>query len=291
MYNAFGVREGEWIETDYSRFDQTLLPELLQLEQDVYLHYWNDEEFAMLLKEQARTHGVHVRGPGYSREGGRCSGDPNTSIGNCIINLFVAWVAHHIADLPFVGFVEGDDGLFRHQPGLDRIFVNVASDLGLRLKLAITTCPKFCGRYYNHRWVSHCDLIRTLNKFSTTTNYTQTREELCALKCYSLMSTDPSHPVFGLALILLLNRLGWPVPKPRSRRRYQPNWFGMYEPNCAPPADLSGAVGVESICELGYSPAAVEAMRDHYIAWASGTTDLPILLDEEAELEGAAFYW
>jgi hypothetical protein len=292
MLNTFGPREGEWIETDYSRFDQTLLPELLQLEQDVYLHYYNDPTFAMLIREQARTHGVHVKGPGYNRVGGRCSGDPNTSIGNCIVNLFVAWCAHQLMGEPCIGFVEGDDGLFRYKPGLDKTFINVATSLGLRLKLEVTQSPKFCGRFYNHIWVSHCELKRTLDKFCLTNNTTQSRQELCALKCYSLMSTDPSHPVFGFALLLLLNRLGWPEPKVSGHKRYLPNYYGMYTPTKAPLPALEYAVTLADISEQGYSPAYLEALRSELLDWAGGTTDIPILLGDSDTEEGeAAVYW
>jgi hypothetical protein len=105
MFARFGPKDGQFLETDYSRFDQTIRQELLDIEYQLYTSFYDDPEFAVLLKQQQRTFGSLAFGIPYKRLGGRCSGDANTSIGNCLINYFVAWVAHQRLGHKFEGFV------------------------------------------------------------------------------------------------------------------------------------------------------------------------------------------
>lgn len=74
---------------DASRFDQHINVELLKWEHLIYeLYYPGCEELRRLLSWQLRSKGF-VRVPGYrvkyTVEGGRCSGDMNTAMGNCLV--------------------------------------------------------------------------------------------------------------------------------------------------------------------------------------------------------------
>lgn len=74
---------------DASRFDQHISRSLLQWEHQVYeLYYPGREELRRLLAWQCSTKGF-VRCPGYRVKyatiGGRCSGDMNTAMGNCLV--------------------------------------------------------------------------------------------------------------------------------------------------------------------------------------------------------------
>lgn len=277
MCGMFGPRIGEFIETDYSRFDQTILPELLELEQSVYLHFWDEPVFRELIVAQSKSHGVHVRGPSYSREGGRCSGDANTSIGNCIVNLFVAFCAHQRMGLPLVGFVEGDDGIFRYVPGLDKVTIQVAEELGLKLKLEVTTNPKFCGRYHTSSWASHADLRRALEKFSVTTNLTTDIKELTKMKCYSLLATDPGHPVLEPFLHGLLKRLEDVAITTTGKVRYLSHYGGPYVPKSLLELQPAG-VTLSDVADQGFTPAGLAYYRDELATFATGLSDRAIVM-------------
>jgi hypothetical protein len=286
MFDAFGPRAGLFIETDYSRFDQTILPELMEIEHEVYLHYYDTPEMRDLLKMQLHTQGVHVQGPAYRRIGGRCSGDANTSIGNCIINLFVAFCAHKIANQPLIGFVEGDDGLFRYHVGLDKIMINVAEDLGLSVKLEATSNPKFCGRYHTADWTSHVDLARCLNKFSVTVNMNDDPLMLLAMKCYSLLSTDPGHPILNRFLTALLDKLEWPQLAPK-KRKFAPNYNSVYE-SFDKPADYG--VTMSDVAEQGFTVAYLTYLEEYlYDFAANGHQHKVWLSDPKQDLEVALF--
>jgi len=80
---------------DASRFDQHVNVTLLEWEHLVYeMYYPGCEELRRLLSWQLKTLGF-VRVPGcrfkYAVRGGRCSGDMNTALGNCLIMCAVVY--------------------------------------------------------------------------------------------------------------------------------------------------------------------------------------------------------
>jgi hypothetical protein len=81
-------REPVALGLDASRFDQHVGTTALRWEHRVYDMYYRDPELRRLLKWQLRNLGF-VRCPDgglkYMVEGGRCSGDMNTAMGNCLI--------------------------------------------------------------------------------------------------------------------------------------------------------------------------------------------------------------
>lgn len=78
---------------DASRFDQSVSAELLKMEHAVYNGVFRDKLLAALLAAQ-----LHNRGVARCRDGCvradigpmRCSGDQNTSLGNCLISVVLA---------------------------------------------------------------------------------------------------------------------------------------------------------------------------------------------------------
>lgn len=99
-YNAFKVgqvfhkawasfREPVGVGLDASRFDQHISKACLQWEHRVYQNYYpGNKQLAQLLTWQLNNKGV-IRSPDgniwYHTEGTRCSGDMNTSLGNCVL--------------------------------------------------------------------------------------------------------------------------------------------------------------------------------------------------------------
>lgn len=73
---------------DASRFDQHITVPLLRWEHAVYDLYYRSSELRALLNWQLRNRGFVRCGDGgiaYTVEGGRCSGDMNTAMGNCLV--------------------------------------------------------------------------------------------------------------------------------------------------------------------------------------------------------------
>lgn len=104
---------------DASRFDQHVNRSLLEWEHMVYmLSYPSDPYLAMLLSWQLRNRGFARTRDGlvsYTVEGGRCSGDMNTALGNCLIMCTAVFELLYEHGLSLVGrskvslFNNGDD--------------------------------------------------------------------------------------------------------------------------------------------------------------------------------------
>ncbi|APG76432.1 hypothetical protein 2 [Sanxia tombus-like virus 4] len=107
---------------DASRFDQCISEELLKMEHNVYLKcYQNDRLLRALLKCQLDNSGQYIGRDGRVkvRYGAiRCSGDMNTSLGNCIISVLLSVLfcdENGIGD--FRVFCDGDDLLLAVRRG------------------------------------------------------------------------------------------------------------------------------------------------------------------------------
>lgn len=90
---------------DASRFDQHVNESLLVWEHSVYdMYFRGDPKLRMLLSWQIRNKG-YARAPGvklkYEVRGGRCSGDMNTALGNCL--LMCAMVYGFLANNGLIG--------------------------------------------------------------------------------------------------------------------------------------------------------------------------------------------
>jgi len=73
---------------DATKFDMHVSVDALRYEHSFYNDYWNSPELKRLLKMQLRNEGVARCRDGevkFSMAGTRCSGDVNTSLGNCIL--------------------------------------------------------------------------------------------------------------------------------------------------------------------------------------------------------------
>lgn len=145
------------VSTDFSKFDGTqsychsMLLEQIML--DAYhfsFHTCIKQLFAALREARCFT----TEGMEYDHEGTKLSGSADTSLGNTILNAFVAFAAaskqYGIAQAhKYLGLYGGDDGL-----SLDidtDIYNSVASDLGFKLKAEATQSHEpitFLGRYF-----------------------------------------------------------------------------------------------------------------------------------------------
>lgn len=128
---------------DASRFDQTIGRELLLAEHQIYKHcYQGDHLLASLLRCQLRNRGVARCRDGvvHADIGAmRCSGDQNTSLGNCIVSCLLAklyFLEHNISGSDVLN--DGDDLLmFIPESELPKLSDLTAwyADWGLRMKV------------------------------------------------------------------------------------------------------------------------------------------------------------
>jgi len=204
------INPNVFIECDFSRFDATVSRILLQQEHRVYLKLFPDmDPFAReCLMVQLDTYGHHLKGVHYGTTGRRCSGDPNTSIGNAILNRFVHWAAwKHLPN--WYSVHEGDDALafISGKPqDFEEPLLRTAKALGFDIKAVITDDlekTKFCGRCnYDIEGAvkSSCDFARTMPKFGVTTVITRSVGERIGLlrsKAMAYYNTDSHTPIIG----------------------------------------------------------------------------------------------
>jgi len=82
------------IGADATKFDMHVSASMLAIEHELYNMIFNSPELARLLRDQRRTTGYATAPDGtlkYTVNGCRCSGDLNTSLGNCIIMCAMMW--------------------------------------------------------------------------------------------------------------------------------------------------------------------------------------------------------
>ena len=155
IYNYCQPRK-QVTETDYSKFDGTISPFLRKLEQDIMLAAFEGEDKAELaewLKRDTQVKGRTGYGHAYQTKSSRLSGSQMTTIGNSLINAFVAYAAYRQAGFTpkqastMIGPKYGDDGI----DDIRGDFVSVAAMLGLKIKADTrdtTNFVTFCGRIY-----------------------------------------------------------------------------------------------------------------------------------------------
>jgi hypothetical protein len=136
------ARYGCCVGLDAKRFDQSIRSELLSLEHSLYTRlYRGSRGLRALLACQMSVEGmgrcpdgdIRYRGPAM-----RCSGDVNTSLGNCIISVVLAHC--YLAERGIVGdiFCDGDDCLLFVPPASLPLLDNLSEwYLGYGLRMTV----------------------------------------------------------------------------------------------------------------------------------------------------------
>lgn len=111
---------------DASRFDQHCSVEALQFEHSLYLQLFpEDSTLKYLLELQLSTTAIGYARDGkvrFTKAGGRCSGDVNTSLGNCFISSALLMQYCKDINIPAVFINDGDDSvLFMESEHLPRL--------------------------------------------------------------------------------------------------------------------------------------------------------------------------
>jgi len=182
--------DSSFVETDFSRFDKTISRYALEFEQSVYALFDPPRDVKRILEAQLETRGITSHGIYYEVDGTRKSGDPNTSLGNSLINLAVSLFAYcwsvgrsldvNPANIQYDNIsmlVGGDDGVLSHKTPFDsELYIKCLAGLGFEAKLLHTTYPHVS--FFSSRWLpsSHGYILtpkigRLLVKFSFSSCY------------------------------------------------------------------------------------------------------------------------
>ena len=276
-------------ETDYSKFDGSLSHFLRKLEREVTLSCFHADyrrELSKLLDRDCDVAGRTKQGHKYATKASRLSGSQMTTVGNSLINAFVAYCAlratglNTIQAFSRIGPKFGDDGL--DEPV--ETFHQVAADLGLGIKMDTRDTSKyvtFCGRIYlaprysNHSIFNPKKALRSLPICMVGSDH--------ADKVNGYLAVDPETPLVSdyASAIKRINGYGDVV-------------VDDYKTESGPyPYDVqSEPLAVEVIAELMETTS--DAIRDciHHLRRAKTTKDLEELFrvffpnDQQEELKG-----
>ncbi len=197
---------------DASRFDQSIGRELLELEHGLYKQLFpGSRSLQALLRCQLTVEGcgrcpdglLRYRGPAM-----RCSGDVNTSLGNCIISVVMAWCylrQHGIAgDI----LCDGDDLLLFLSPGSLSLLHGLPAwylGYGLRMKVEAPAFEpeqvEFCQSkpvFDGAEWVLCRNPSKAFNTDGFVPHYLGEREALVHMRAVGLcgLSLAAGMPMF-----------------------------------------------------------------------------------------------
>lgn len=215
------VERGQVVETDYSRFDGTISRWLRENVEFAAILAWvhpdHRLELKALLKNDISQRATTSNGIMYHTGGSRLSGSPLTTIGNTLINAYVAYCALRESGLnpsqAFIGIGPkyGDDGVDRAGLPLD----TVAKDLGLKLKIIEPVLPgrvSFLGRVFYDAMTSpssHFDVARAIRKIPVVVRGPRPALDAFRLKLQGYLAADPVTPVLSAYCRAILRIKGW----------------------------------------------------------------------------------
>nr|QUS52780.1 hypothetical protein 2 [Mute swan feces associated tombus-like virus 4] len=140
---------------DASRFDAHVT-DMLNVEHTIYKRYWRSPELQRLLDWQYHNKGYTAHGIKYKMRGGRCSGDMNTALGNCLIAIIVlASVMKNMKIKKWNCLCDGDDVLLfvpgdTSLDGISEQYLAHGFELKLENKAVELTQVRFCQSYPIH---------------------------------------------------------------------------------------------------------------------------------------------
>jgi hypothetical protein len=197
------------IETDYSKFDGSLSRFLrMEVEQEIMkAAFNNDKALLALLKRDIQLPASTTNRVRYNTGYARNSGSQTTTVGNTLINAFVAYCALRTtirqpsAALKKIGPKFGDDGIDAIIPAH---MLKVAKDLGLSVKLEDRSTDEFvtfCGRYYIMPRTCKHSIFNVSKALASIPiafgDNKQTRKTHMKAKIEGYLAMDPETPVLS----------------------------------------------------------------------------------------------
>ncbi len=132
---------------DAKHWDASVDVELLKIKHTFYQTIYRSVELQRVLKLQLNNRGVTKNGIKYRCRGKVCSGDMDTSDGNCIMNVSVMAAVMWQLDIEYDAIVNGDDAIIMTESG-------VVLDSAMWLPYGFEV--ELCGPFEDHRDVEFC---------------------------------------------------------------------------------------------------------------------------------------
>jgi len=276
--------------TDFSRFDGTISEVPRALERAIMMYFFNDKyhnDLLGLMRKQCNmTCYLSAGGETVTYDSGlaRCSGSPETSAFNTLINAFCAYLGWRMTPDNAGGYVDkhtaysalgvygGDDGLTGDLPITS--YRKAANKLGLTLDLEPVQRGHYGVKFLNRMYgpdvwfgdlTSMCDIRRAISKFhlcvaqpSNVSNITKLAE-----KAYAYYLSDRHTPIIGSFVTAVVKNL----PRNYVFRNIHGNWTAQFEggsqyPNCVL---LDGGVEVRPDWMMEY--AGLDYRHDLLLEW------------------------
>jgi hypothetical protein len=213
IYNALFRDGGSYIFTDYTAYEAHFVPEVMRSCQfKLYKHMTRhlscyDDVMRFCFSTLAGRNKCIFKNVTVGINGVRMSGEMDTSLANGFHNLmaflYLCW-KNGAKDV--VGFVEGDDGLFRVEPPSAAPSADQFSLLGFTIKIGVTdrlSEASFCGQVYDiDEGIVVTDVLDALSRFGwTNKKYVRasfpTRLELLRARGYSMVYQYNGCPVLS----------------------------------------------------------------------------------------------
>ena len=233
------------VASDFSRFDGRLSNMMRELELRALLRCFDmkyHDHLVDLHKSQYNLKGKLTMGTKFWGGYARCSGSPETSLFNSMVNSFVAFLTFLRQGYTppqawdALGIYGGDDGL---TGDIDqKLYVKSAADLGMKLeaepiqrgKLGV----KFLARLYSpdvwHGDINSCsDIARQIKKLHVSANMPQDVTPRMKLieKMFSLYMTDEWTPILGDLCRIARYHMNCTLPD-QERTRAIRSWSALY---------------------------------------------------------------
>lgn len=271
-----------YAETDYSAFDSTVHLALRQIEYECFRPFWLNPEaeiaWLLLVCNSVIRHVELSPGDEYGNleiPSMRYSGEPGTSIGNGLVNLYVWWSCPDRSSCGFA-LAEGDDGFVSALRPYD--LAGHARRLGLDMKIDWHSDPtevKFCGRYLVRMkaecvyHVSYADIRRQLDKFHICfTNCPTDGDALLRGKCLATLALDHLTPGVAWTAYAHLQRLGVGPVRYAEADRFKLGLAGVDSGFVAPRPCL-GSVHYQGVKAQGLDPVALEEFDKKMELWGA----------------------
>jgi hypothetical protein len=191
------------VETDYSKWDGTVSKYLRHVERVVLEQSFDPKyrgELRKLIDRDQNLKGVTRYKVRYETNSSRLSGSQLTTIGNTVLNAFVAFCALRRANFSSnaafenIGPKFGDDGI----DDARGMYVDVAKDLGIKVKIinrSTNDHVAFCGRLYVKPHTHCCSIfnpVKALQSLPVGLN-NKTHED----KVAGYLATDANTPLLA----------------------------------------------------------------------------------------------
>jgi len=173
----------QFVENDFSRFDSSVHDLAIQLEEEIYTACGLTGDALKMFQHQRFTSGYTSHNIHYGVPATRKSGDPNTTLGNSIINMlmskyvFQCITGEHWSKIPIL--VGGDDSVIGLKVKCSRqLIVDEFRKLGFIAKPVLTVYPNVT--FYSARFVPSASGFILTPKFGRTLSkcgHTITRQD------------------------------------------------------------------------------------------------------------------